>query len=169
MELDFAVLVCRGGRGRRTAASSSSRCSSSRPSGASRSPSTSRCCGGSPPPPPSTAAGAAAASPWRRTPRGLDCPTPSRCRVPQMAALLQIPPPERRAVGDGDLLPFAGDLPDAASCRAAGSCAAAFLVTGGNRSFVASMLLFLFFWCSYKVVLWSCCFPFFLKKKNYHP
>lgn len=96
---------------------------------------------------------------------GLDCPT--RCalpRAPKWPPLLQIPPPERRAVGDGDLLSSAGDLPDAASCRAAGSCAAAFLVTGGNRSFVASMLLFLFFWCSYKVVLLSRCFIFFKKK-----
>nr|BAD25026.1 putative ABC transporter [Oryza sativa Japonica Group] len=72
---------------------------------------------------------------------GLDCPT--RCalpRAPKWPPLLQIPPPERRAVGDGDLLSSAGDLPDAASCRAAGSCAAAFLVTGGNRSFVARVM-----------------------------
>ncbi|XP_052143913.1 ABC transporter A family member 8-like [Oryza glaberrima] len=72
---------------------------------------------------------------------GMDCPTPCALpRAPKWPPLLQIPPPERRAVGDGDLLPFAGDLPDAASCRAAGSCAAAFLVTGGNRSFVARVM-----------------------------
>ncbi|XP_015688864.2 ABC transporter A family member 10-like [Oryza brachyantha] len=71
---------------------------------------------------------------------GLDCPP--QCplpRAPKWPPVLQIPRPDRRAVRDGDLFPSAGDLPDA-SCRAAGSCAASFLVTGSNRSFVASMM-----------------------------
>uniref|UniRef100_A0A0E0JX86 ABC transporter domain-containing protein n=1 Tax=Oryza punctata TaxID=4537 RepID=A0A0E0JX86_ORYPU len=74
---------------------------------------------------------------------GLDCPPQCALpRAPKWPPLLQIPPPERRAVrdGGGELSPSAGDLPDAASCRAAGSCAAAFLVTGGNRSFVARVM-----------------------------
>ena len=61
-----------------------------------------------------------------------ECPLPRARRWPP---LLQIPPPEFRAVGD-ELFPYTG-LPDA-SCRAGGSCAATFLVTGGNQSFVAS-------------------------------
>ncbi|KAG2649449.1 hypothetical protein PVAP13_1NG542900 [Panicum virgatum] len=64
-----------------------------------------------------------------------ECPLPRARRWPP---LLQIPPPEFRAVGD-ELFPYTG-LPDA-SCRAGGSCAATFLVTGGNQSFVASKSL----------------------------
>ncbi|XP_062223734.1 ABC transporter A family member 8-like [Phragmites australis] len=62
------------------------------------------------------------------------CPLP---RAPKWPPVLQIPVPEYRAVKDG-LFPFS-DLPDA-SCRAAGSCAATFLVTGGNQSFVGSVM-----------------------------
>ncbi|PAN04686.2 hypothetical protein PAHAL_1G084200 [Panicum hallii] len=68
-----------------------------------------------------------------------ECPLP---RAPRWPPLLRIPPPEYRAVADG-LFPFT-DLPDA-SCRAGGSCAATFLVTGGNQSFVASVMDYMFF------------------------
>ncbi|RLM78743.1 ABC transporter A family member 10-like [Panicum miliaceum] len=68
-----------------------------------------------------------------------ECPLP---RAPRWPPLLRIPPPEYRAVAD-ELFPFT-DLPDA-SCRAGGSCAATFLVTGGNQSFVASVMDYMFF------------------------
>nr|CAB3449317.1 unnamed protein product [Digitaria exilis] len=68
-----------------------------------------------------------------------ECPLP---RAPRWPPLLQIPPSQYRAVGDG-LFPFT-DLPDA-SCRATGSCPATFLVTGGNQSFVTSVMDNMFF------------------------
>ncbi|RLN09276.1 hypothetical protein C2845_PM11G01240 [Panicum miliaceum] len=80
---------------------------------------------------------------------GLSCPLP---RAPRWPPVLQIPPPEYRAVGDG-LFPFT-DLPDA-SCRAGGSCPATFLVTGGNQSFVASKCAVGSSACSHKVILSS--------------
>lgn len=61
-----------------------------------------------------------------------ECPLP---RAPRWPPVLNIPSPEYRAVQDG-LFPFT-DLPDA-SCRVNGSCAATFLVTGANHSFVES-------------------------------
>uniref|UniRef100_A0A0D9VDM7 ABC transporter domain-containing protein n=1 Tax=Leersia perrieri TaxID=77586 RepID=A0A0D9VDM7_9ORYZ len=66
---------------------------------------------------------------------GLSCDL--RCalpRAPKWPPVLQIPPPESRAVSDG------GDLAAGASCRATASCGVAFLVTGSNRSFVASVM-----------------------------
>ncbi|KAL6630052.1 hypothetical protein ACP70R_029817 [Stipagrostis hirtigluma subsp. patula] len=63
-----------------------------------------------------------------------DCPLP---RAPKWPPVLHIPLPAYRAVKDG-LFPFT-DLPDAL-CRAAESCAATFLVTGSNQSFVGSVM-----------------------------
>ncbi|OEL29286.1 ABC transporter A family member 8 [Dichanthelium oligosanthes] len=70
---------------------------------------------------------------------GLSCPS-TECPLPRgfrRPPVLQIPQPVYRAVGDG-LFGFT-DLPDG-SCRGNGSCAATFLVTGGNQPFVRSML-----------------------------
>ncbi|TVU33005.1 hypothetical protein EJB05_24777 [Eragrostis curvula] len=63
----------------------------------------------------------------------LGCPLP---RAPRWPPALRIPLPGYRAVNDG-LFPFT-DLPDA-SCRGNGSCAATFLVTGGNKAFVENV------------------------------
>ncbi|RCV04910.1 hypothetical protein SETIT_1G039400v2 [Setaria italica] len=68
-----------------------------------------------------------------------ECPLP---RAPRWPPVLQIPPPEYRAAGDG-LFPFT-DLPDA-SCRARGTCPSTFLVTGGNQSFVRNVMDNMFF------------------------
>jgi hypothetical protein len=62
-----------------------------------------------------------------------ECPLP---HAPRWPPVVQIPPPEYRAVTGDGLFPFT-DLPDA-SCRAGGSCPATFLVTGGNQSFLSS-------------------------------
>ncbi|KAM3262597.1 hypothetical protein ACQJBY_052994 [Aegilops geniculata] len=61
------------------------------------------------------------------------CPVPSPPRWP---AVLQLPPPESRAVGTASQ-PLDG-LPGPA-CRDTRSCPAAFLVTGGNRSLAQSL------------------------------
>ncbi|CAL5059517.1 unnamed protein product [Urochloa decumbens] len=63
-----------------------------------------------------------------------ECPLPRGRRWPPA---LRIPSPEYRAIRDG-LFSFT-DLPDA-SCRASESCAATFLVTGGNQSFVRNVM-----------------------------
>ncbi|TVU06174.1 hypothetical protein EJB05_49373, partial [Eragrostis curvula] len=62
------------------------------------------------------------------------CPIPSPARWP---ALAQVPRPESRAVRAAASQPFDG-LPDP-SCRDAGSCPAAVLLTGGNRSLAESL------------------------------
>ncbi|CAD6342689.1 unnamed protein product [Miscanthus lutarioriparius] len=63
-----------------------------------------------------------------------ECPLP---RAPKQPPFLKIPNPKYRAVQDG-LFPYT-DLPDA-SCRVNGSCAATFLVTGDNHSFVEGVI-----------------------------
>ncbi|CAO2045035.1 unnamed protein product [Urochloa humidicola] len=68
-----------------------------------------------------------------------ECPLP---RAPRLPPVLRIPPPDYRAIGDG-LFQFP-DLPEA-SCRASRSCAATFLVTGGNQSFVQNVMDSMFF------------------------
>ncbi|KAE8817675.1 ABC transporter A family member 7-like [Hordeum vulgare] len=61
------------------------------------------------------------------------CPIP---RPPRWPAVVQLPPPESRAAGTASQ-PFDG-LPEQA-CRDTGSCPAAFLVTGTNRSLAESL------------------------------
>jgi hypothetical protein len=65
------------------------------------------------------------------------CPIPSPPRWP---AVVQLPEPEFRAVRTASQ-PFDG-LPEP-TCREDGSCPAAFLITGSNRSLAESMLSFM--------------------------
>ncbi|KAK3121636.1 hypothetical protein QOZ80_8BG0657760 [Eleusine coracana subsp. coracana] len=66
--------------------------------------------------------------------QALSCPVPSPPRWP---ALVQVPPPESRAVRTAASQPFDG-LPQP-SCRDTGSCPGVVLVTGGNRSLAESL------------------------------